>query len=684
MKRKLWYSLAVLAVFTGMIIMTGLNEPPKQSIAQEPEQAQPENLGLPTLGSLDNLRSILKDAENSRGLMGQGVLMGAIALDGMTKSAGAPPVDQASPTNSGVTSKESKNYSTTNLQVAEVDEADIVKSDGTYLYQVNNQELLVIQADPSDQMHIVKRISFDENEFSPQELYVDNQYLVVLGNAIYPETLPSAAEKDQSKAMIYPPIFHKSTTKVIIYNLADKANITKLREVELDGDYVSSRKIGSNLYLMANQYLDLYRIMNSDMEPTLPSYRDTALNNEFVSLDYAKIRYFPDCIEPNYLMIASLNLDQAQQEMQVQTFLGSGQNVYASPSDLYIAVTQYERAEQDPSGTTPKKHVISGPYSMATALYRFSLDPDGIELQAKGTVPGNILNQFSMDEYNDCFRIATTTGEIWRSDETTSKNNVYILGQDLQLMGKIEDIAPGERIYSVRFMGDRGYMVTFKNVDPFFVLDLKDPSAPQILGALKIPGYSDYLHPYDENHIIGFGKETIELSSTNNPGILPGSPMGSNAYYQGMKLAVFDVTDVSKPVEMYKTTIGDRGTDSEVLHNHKALLFDQEKGLLSFPVTVMEVKNSVKSPSGVPQYGSFTFQGAYVYNFDLHSGFTLRGKITHLDKPDLLKAGQHYYGIKEIERVLYIGNTLYTVSKGKIKANDLNSLEEKKSLSLNP
>ncbi|GAB6154220.1 hypothetical protein JCM17380_29700 [Desulfosporosinus burensis] len=124
-------------------------------------------------------------------------------------------------------------------------------------------------------------------------------------------------------------------------------------------------------------------------------------------------------------------------------------------------------------------------------------------------------------------------------------------------------------------------MVTFKNVVPFFVLDLKDPTSPKILGALKIPGFSDYLHPYDENHIIGFGKETIEVSQTNRQGILPGTPMGSNAFYQGMKLAVFDVTDVSNPVELFKTSIGDRGTDSEVLRNHKALLFDKEKGLLS-------------------------------------------------------------------------------------------------------
>jgi len=307
-----------------------------------------------------------------------------------------------------------------------------------------------------------------------------------------------------------------------------------------------------------------------------------------------------------------------------------------------------------------------------TALYKFGLNQGGTTFKEQGEVPGTTLNQFAMDEANGYFRIATTTGQAMGTD-ATSKNNVYVLDQSLKLTGKIEDIAPGEKIYSVRFIGDRGYLVTFKNVDPFFVLDLKNPAAPTILGALKIPGFSDYLQPYDENHIIGFGKETVELSQNG----------GSTAFYQGLKLAIFDVTDVSHPVEMFKTNIGDRGTDSEVLRNHKALLFDKEKGLLSLPVTLMEVKNPVGGNSGkrAPQYGQFTFQGAYVYQLDLVKGFTLRCKITHLKDSDLLKAGQNFmYGSKAIERIIFIKDTLYTLSKRMIKANDLATLQEKNSL----
>lgn len=235
----------------------------------------------------------------------------------------------------------------------------------------------------------------------------------------------------------------------------------------------------------------------------------------------------------------------------------------------------------------------------------------------------------------------------------------------MNICGEIEGIAKGEEIYSVRFMGDRGYMVTFKTVDPLFVIDLKDPTKPEILGALKIPGYSDYLHPYDENHIIGFGKDTIEVSG--------------GAYYMGMKIALFDVSDVNNPVQKFSEVIGDRGTDSELLTNHKALLFSKEKNLLAFPVTVAEIKDkdSVLNEWGVPEYGEFVFQGAYVYNIDLDKGFTLKGKITHISDEEYLKSGNYnFYSNKSVERIIYINDTLYTLSKGMYKANKLSDLSE--------
>jgi hypothetical protein len=207
-------------------------------------------------------------------------------------------------------------------------------------------------------------------------------------------------------------------------------------------------------------------------------------------------------------------------------------------------------------------------------------------------------------------------------------------------------------------MGDRAYMVTFKKIDPFFVIGLEDPRHPTILGKLKIPGFSDYLHPYDATHIIGFGKEAEDAKE------------GSFAWYQGMKIAVFDVTDVGNPKEMYREVIGDRGTSSPLLTNHKALLFDKERGLISFPVTVYQIPAEQKESGEPSAYGSPIFQGAYVYNFTLADGFELLGTITHYASDTFLKAGDYWYsGDKDISRIVRIAETLYTVSDSEVQSH---------------
>jgi hypothetical protein len=285
-----------------------------------------------------------------------------------------------------------------------------------------------------------------------------------------------------------------------------------------------------------------------------------------------------------------------------------------------------------------------------------------------------------MDEHEGYFRVALTSGNMWASGNAGSKNNVYVLDESLAIAGKLEGLAPGEKIYSVRFMGDRAYLVTFRNVDPLFVVDLSRPTAPVVLGQLKIPGYSDYLHPYDENHIIGFGKETVEVPSK---GMGPDETM---AFYQGMKIAMFDVTDVAQPKELFKEVIGDRGTGSELLHNHKALLFSKAKGLMAFPVELYEIKNKdAIKPGEMPAYGEFVYQGAYVYGIDLASGFDLKGRISHLTDEDLKKSGQYGYDYnKTVRRILYSGDTLYTLSDSMLKANGISDLNEKGMLTYPP
>jgi uncharacterized secreted protein with C-terminal beta-propeller domain len=301
-----------------------------------------------------------------------------------------------------------------------------------------------------------------------------------------------------------------------------------------------------------------------------------------------------------------------------------------------------------------------------TTIHRISIENESITFEATGVVPGSVLNQFSMDEYNGYFRIATTVGQVSRTfAQATSTNNVYVLDMDLNVVGELEDLAPGEEIYSARFMGDRGYIVTFRKIDPLFVIDLTEPTNPKVLGQLKVTGYSDYLHPYDENHLIGIGKETEAAEE------------GDFAWYQGVKISLFDVSDVSNPVEVAKYEIGDRGTDSPVLDDHKALLFDKARNLLVIPVLVAEIDPN-DFDGEVPDWahGEFVWQGAYVFDIS-PDGIERRGEITHLDdSDDLLKSGYRFYSGYSVERSLYIDDVLYTISAMKIKMNNLETLTE--------
>ena len=648
------------------------------------EQAPEE---LPTVGTEENLDNLLKEAGLDReGYYGAIIkepliresvdIATAQGLAEAKTAAPAPDKNLAAEVTSGKV-----DYSTTNVQVQGVDEADVVKTDGEYLYQVNNQRIVIAKIYPSNEMKIEKIIQLDKENLHPLELYVDEERLVVIGysNTSIPIVRPMPEEK---RSTIYPPRYSYTTVKLIEYDITDKKNITKTREIELEGAYVSSRKIGDKLYLVSNKRFNYYHIMNSYEDNKTPSYRDSALGEEFINIPYEKIAYFPDCISASYLIVAGVNLGNLKEGVNVSTYLGGGQNIYASAENLYVVTTKLQEWPKNPviyDSANPEAYDYYR--DRETVIYRFAMNKGKLIYTGKGSVPGEILNQFSMDEYNGYFRIATTRGEIWREDEHTSKNNLYILDKNLKIVGSVEDIAPGEKIYSVRFMGGRAYMVTFKTVDPLFVIDLKDPKNPKILGALKIPGYSDYIHPYDENHIIGFGKDTVEVIHKD----IHGNERGRTAYYLGMKIAMFDVSDVANPKELFTEKIGDRGTTSELLYNHKALLFSKEKNLMAFPITVMEVKDEDKAigPDQVPKYGSFVFQGAYVYNVDLENGFKLKGKISHISEEEYLKSGSYWYNSsKNVERILYINDDLYTISKGMIMANDINNLNLKGQLEI--
>lgn len=613
---------------------------------------------LPVVGSLDNLHDLLKHSESSIYLTRNDMIIGRDFVENKVSLNAA---QKTAPT-------EETGYSSTNVQVDGVDEADIIKTDGKYIYQVQGQRLTIVKAHPAIDMEIVNSFTFVDPGFQANDLYVDGNYLVVMGASTYNSPpLPGPVPMiDTNITRPYYPI-ETPTSKVIVYDTTDKAQLKKLREVELQGSIISTRKIGSTIYMAANRNIYWYSYEGQLPDIPLPAYKDSLSGSSFNQISPDKIRYFPEAIYPAYILVAALDLHDLQAPLAIDSYLGNGENIYASTDNLYIAVSRRSHIYQP--------QMIGN--TSGTTIYKFALKPGATVYAGQGSVPGDILNQFSMDEHNKYFRIATTSDGQTSDGSFISQNNVYVLNGQLETVGQVENIAPGEQIYSTRFMGERLYMVTFRNVDPFFVIDLAVPENPRVLGQLKIPGYSNYLHPYDENHIIGFGKDTIEMKGWNDQ---------SQAYYQGMKMAIFDVTDVTAPKEMAKELIGDRGTDSELLHNHKALLFDRDKNLLAFPITLMEVTHKDSYPSNDKsqlEYGRFAFQGAYIYNIDLQKGFHLQGRITHLTADEYISAGDYWYSSEHnISRILYIGDVIYTISPTKIMAHGLQDLTHIRTLDL--
>jgi uncharacterized secreted protein with C-terminal beta-propeller domain len=513
-----------------------------------------------------------------------------------------------------------------------VDEADIVKTDGDYIYLASGNRTTIVRAYPPEQAQVLSEIELEGTVIG---IFINGDRLVV-----FEEETPYYAYGDirwDSAEKFYMP-YRSPKTYVKVFDVSDRENPQLQREFSANGQYISSRMIGDYAYLVVNE--PVYQ-QEQDDEVNLPKI---SVGNEEKEIPAEDI-WYSDVVDYYYMYttIIAVNTQNDGQEPTYETILlGASSNLYVSLNNIYL--------------TFPVWGTGIGDFDK-TSIHRIQIDGAQIDPVASGEVPGTVLNQFSMDEYGDYFRVATTVhGE-------KPLNNVYVLNMALNITGSLTGLAPGETIYSARFMGERGYLVTFKQVDPLFVIDLSDPNNPRELGYLKVTGYSDYLHPYDETHIIGIGKETTDA--------------GTFAWYQGVKISLFDVSDVNNPVEISKYEIGDRGTDSPVLWDHKALLFDKSRNLMVIPV--LEAKVDVTEyPEGVPAwaYGEPVWQGAYVFHVSLDAGIEEEGKITHVENiADPEKEYYYYYSPFAVERSLYIEDVLYTISQAKIKMNSLENLD---------
>lgn len=573
----------------------------------------------------------------------------------------------------------SSEYSITNIQVTGVDEGDTIKTDGRNIYYLANNSLIIASSDPNV-TQIISKTPLD-SLMTAKEIYLNGNKILVIGTnysktisysvPLKATTVAPIPTNSARPIMPWPTYNNQSHVVATLLDITDKTNPSIIRSVEVSGNLVTSRVTNGYAYLVLNSYIPYYYPTNVKTPVgtnLLPEFRDVKTDKAIADLenDNASINYQPianctdvEYLTPNrgngFLQVIAVPVENPEAPLGKKIIWGanSGDQVYASLTNLYVA-------------SPNNQYRFWNNNTERTELYKFNFDKNSIKLAASQTVPGTVLNQFSMDENNGYFRLATTERNSTVNNGFT--NHLLVLNSDLSRLGSVDNFSPVEKIYSARFMNNRAYVVTFRQIDPFMVFDLTDPRSPQLAGELKIPGYSNYLQPYDDTHIIGIGKNAA--SSDENPGF---------AWYQGMKLGLFDVTNPNQPVQLFKTDIGDRGTDSPALSDHHALLFSKDKNLLAFPITIAiltdEQKNSTSTAAWA--YGKTSFQGLMVYNLDLVNGFKEFGRITHMAsstvQPDYYGYG---YGSDVVKRSLYVGDKLYVASDKQMTIHNLFNLAQ--------
>ncbi len=621
----------LLAVFVfSFIYINNINKEIQEDKSDNIAKEEIDN--LPRFKSIEEIREILADVNTSRD-----ITKGEFFENQEEKLATS---DALAIAENSTTS----DFSTTNIQVENVDEADIVKTDGNYIYYISNNTVFIVDAKNLEIVSQINNISDSDNgQFSYSELYINNDKLIVLGNYnIYEKKMYRENENNQYKDVAR--ITSSTSAEAIVYDISDKANPKVIREVSLDGNYRNSRMIGDNIYFISTKYANYYEGISDD--EILPIIKDSVAVEDTKRIEATDIVYFGENKEYSYILVGGFNINNTE-EVNVETFLGASDKIYASENNLYLTQVLYGPA-----------YTYIG---CKTVIYKFKLDNSNIKLQCKGEVEGYLNSQFSMDEYENNLRLATTItvsieepkeeviGNIVRTTlgKNITTNNLYVLNENLEEIGKIENLADEEKIYSVRFIGKMGYIVTFQQVDPLFVIDLSDPTNPTIKGELKIPGYSSYLHPYDETHIIGIGNN---VKSNGSGGVTT----------TNMKMSMFDVSDVENPKEIFSVDIGDSYAYSNITYNHKVLLYSKSRNLIGFPVTIREYSSRRDR------------NGFMLFKIDLtNNKFEKYGEI--LQEIDYRT---------NIDRAIYIDDILYTLSNYKIISYDLNTFEKIKELDL--
>lgn len=433
----------------------------------------------------------------------------------------------------------SSDYSETNVRQEGVDEADVVKTDGRYLYTLRDDGKAVAVTDTKDGLTAVSEIEL-EDSYTIQEFYVNGGKLVLAG---------STWREEKTKEGWYRSI---SNTFAVTYDLSDPEKPEKLGEVMQSGDYQSSRMAGGYVYLFSRYYVyDNGAVAAKDTDAYIPLINQGLLPEGDIYMPVTKNAYM-------YEVISSIDMEKPDEAKDSKAVFTDGGELYVSGQNIYW----YEDRSW---------------YTGDTVIRRISYQDGELKAEASGMVGGYIHDSFCIDEYEGYLRVITTEGDT---------NSVYVLDEDLKTIGSIEGLAEDERVYSARLLGDTGYFVTYRETDPLFSVDFSDPEKPEIIGELKIPGFSEYLHFYGGDLLLGIGMDVDEDGFTTN----------------GVKLSMFDIRDNTDVKEVQKYVLKNVYS-ADVMYDYRAALIDVEKNIIGF---------SAEGGNG---------ERYYVFSYDSDNGF---------------------------------------------------------------
>jgi len=647
---------------------------------------------------------VVFSSDGFMGMADEGILLREAVPTSEPIPAPSPEPEMAVDSSKAQTGSGNVDYSTTNIQVEGVDEPDYLKNDSKYVYIVYQNTLSIIDAYPAESAKLVLKIALDIDTQYIQNMFLNDDRLVIFYNGQSQEEI--IPQFDFIPRPSYNPVTH-----ALIVDVSTKEKPEILKDYTIDGYFLDARMIGNYAYFVTNSNIDyqyprfpiimersepiltpdtyyfdnLERFSNFNTLTAIDIFGDTITSETFM-MGYTGTIYVS---ENNFYLTYQENLPYGfyenssrdrffevivpllPQELQNQ-IRAIQNNTSLNPSRQWTEISELMQDSYNKMSKSQKEKLFDNirealteydrkihEDSLKTIIHKISIDRDNLEYVAKGSVPGRLLNQFSMDENGDRFRVATTKEYYSQFKGTIRTNAVYVLDDDLKIVGGIDDVAPDESIFSARFMGDRLYLVTFQQIDPFFVIDLSSDN-PKILGKLKIPGFSNYLHPFDDTHIIGLGRDTKDLGN-------------GRVQQLGVKIALFDVANVSNPKVVDDFVIGDSSTYSAALDNHKAFFFDKKKEVLSIPITSDARSLDGLSSKIAPDWNRWN--GFYVFDLDDKNGFSLKGTITHGDD------GTRYYDMGN-SRTFYISDILYTASGSYLKMNSIDTLNEINSIKL--